>query len=68
MKLHVICLYEAENWSKREKETWSGLTSLTLFTILKTTDEIRSAVLCDGTPVPEKQLCNEENENEESIL
>jgi hypothetical protein len=44
VKLEVICLCEFGSLSKSEIGRWCGLSSLTLFTILK--DKMWSAVFC----------------------
>jgi hypothetical protein len=45
-----------------------GLTSVTLFFILKNKDKTHSALLCDGRPVIQRQVQNAQNSDLESTL
>jgi hypothetical protein len=50
----LICLYKVSGLSTRKTRIWYGLTTMTLFTILKNKDKIQLAILCDGRQVTEK--------------
>jgi hypothetical protein len=67
-KLEVICPCEVCGPSKSGIGRWYGLTSLTLFTILKNKNEVWSGVLCDGSPVPQKHMANTENRDLDSMI